>query len=123
MAEAAESSGRWKPSVNPWLIAATVALAAFMEVLDTSIANVALPHIAGSLGASADQRTWVLTPYVGAEDMVVTIRACAATRRAGHDGRLLRAFEARPRLFALWISRGAGSIDRTDAGRMDYRQL
>src|SRR5712675_1280739 len=43
----------WKPKTNPWLIAATVALAAFMEVLDTSIANVALPHIAGSLGANA----------------------------------------------------------------------
>ncbi len=48
----------WKPKTNPWLIAATVALAAFMEVLDTSIANVALPHIAGSLGASSDQSTW-----------------------------------------------------------------
>ena len=45
----------WKPRVNPWLIAMTVALAAFMEVLDTSIANVALPHIAGSLGASTDE--------------------------------------------------------------------
>ena len=44
----------WKPRVNPWLIAMTVALAAFMEVLDTSIANVALPHIAGSLGASTE---------------------------------------------------------------------
>jgi MFS transporter, DHA2 family, multidrug resistance protein len=42
----------WKPKSNPWLIAATVALATFMEVLDTSIANVALPHIAGDLGAS-----------------------------------------------------------------------
>lgn len=52
MSDEVGSSGRWKPSVNPWLIAATVALAAFMEVLDTSIANVALPHIAGDLGAS-----------------------------------------------------------------------
>ncbi|MGA7341944.1 MAG: EmrB/QacA family drug resistance transporter, partial [Terracidiphilus sp.] len=55
---------RWKPRVNPWLIAMTVALAAFMEVLDTSIANVALPHIAGSLGASTDEGTWVLTSYL-----------------------------------------------------------
>src|ERR1700689_2232233 len=54
----------WKPRVNPWLIAMTVALAAFMEVLDTSIANVALPHIAGSLGASTDEGTWVLTSYL-----------------------------------------------------------
>ncbi len=54
----------WKPRVNPWLIAMTVALAAFMEVLDTSIANVALPHIAGSLGASVNEGTWVLTSYL-----------------------------------------------------------
>jgi DHA2 family multidrug resistance protein len=58
------TSEQWKPKVNPWLIAATVALAAFMEVLDTSIANVALPHIAGDLGASTDQGTWVLTSYL-----------------------------------------------------------
>ena len=49
MPEAAEI---WKPKFNPWLIAVVVALAAFMEVLDTSIANVALPHMAGNLGAS-----------------------------------------------------------------------
>ena len=48
----------WKPKHNPWLIALTVTLATFMEVLDTSIANVALPHIAGSVGASQDEATW-----------------------------------------------------------------
>jgi hypothetical protein len=53
----------WKPRHNPWLIAVVVAMAAFMEVLDTSIANVALPHMAGNLGASQDQSTWVLTSY------------------------------------------------------------
>ena len=47
--------------VNPWLIAAAVMLATFMEVLDTSIASVALPYIAGSLSASTDEATWVLT--------------------------------------------------------------
>jgi len=51
--------------VNPWLIAVVVSLAAFMEVLDTSIANVALPHIAGDLGASTDESTWVLTSAGG----------------------------------------------------------
>ena len=50
--------------INPWLIAVVVSLAAFMEVLDTSIANVALPHIAGGLGASNDESTWVLTSYL-----------------------------------------------------------
>jgi MFS transporter, DHA2 family, multidrug resistance protein len=54
----------WQPRYNPWLIAVVVALAAFMEVLDTSIANVALPYIAGNLGASNDQSTWVLTSYL-----------------------------------------------------------
>jgi DHA2 family multidrug resistance protein len=54
----------WKPRYNPWLIAVVVALAAFMEVLDTSIANVALPYMAGNLGASNDQSTWVLTSYL-----------------------------------------------------------
>ena len=63
----------WKPRVNPWVIAATVALAAFMEVLDTSIANVALPHIAGSLGASEDQSTWVLTSYLVSNAIVLPL--------------------------------------------------
>jgi DHA2 family multidrug resistance protein len=51
----------WRPKVNPWLIGATVSIAAFVEVLDTSVANVALPYIAGGLGASYDDSTWVLT--------------------------------------------------------------
>ncbi len=63
----------WKPRVNPWLIAMTVALAAFMEVLDTSIANVALPHIAGNLGASENQSTWVLTSYLVSNAIVLPL--------------------------------------------------
>jgi len=50
--------------INPWWIAGTVMLATFMEVLDTSVANVALPHIAGNLSASVDEATWVLTAYL-----------------------------------------------------------
>ncbi|WP_446742785.1 DHA2 family efflux MFS transporter permease subunit [Silvibacterium acidisoli] len=69
----------WKPKANPWLIAATVALAAFMEVLDTSIANVALPHIAGDLGASQDQGTWVLTSYLVANAIVLPAGAWASS--------------------------------------------
>src|SRR5215469_7774845 len=63
----------WKPEFNPWLIAVVVALAAFMEVLDTSIANVALPYMAGSLGASNDQSTWVLTSYLVSNAIVLPI--------------------------------------------------
>jgi MFS transporter, DHA2 family, multidrug resistance protein len=63
----------WKPSVNPWLIAVVVAMAAFMEVLDTSIANVALPYMAGNLGASNDESTWVLTSYLVSNAIVLPI--------------------------------------------------
>src|SRR5437016_1053352 len=63
----------WRPQVNPWLIAVVVAMAAFMEVLDTSIANVALPYMAGSLGASNDESTWVLTSYLVSNAIVLPI--------------------------------------------------
>jgi len=63
----------WRPKFNPWLIAVVVALAAFMEVLDTSIANVALPYMAGDLGASNDESTWVLTSYLVSNAIVLPI--------------------------------------------------
>src|SRR5262249_45548869 len=53
-----------RPGVSPWTIASIVMLATFMEVLDTSVANVALPHIAGNLSASTEESTWVLTSYL-----------------------------------------------------------
>src|SRR5690242_18947518 len=60
-------------SINPWVIAVTVTLATFMEVLDTSIANVALPHIAGNLSAGQDESTWVLTSYLVSNAIVLPI--------------------------------------------------
>src|SRR5947208_3709359 len=63
----------WRPKVNAWVIAVVVAIAAFMEVLDTSIANVALPYMAGSLGASNDESTWVLTSYLVSNAVVLPI--------------------------------------------------
>lgn len=63
----------WQPNYNPWLIAVVVTLAAFMEVLDTTIVNVALPHIAGSLSSSSDEATWALTSYLVANGIVLTI--------------------------------------------------
>ena len=54
----------WVPRFNPWLIAVSVMLATFMEVLDTAVANVSLPHIAGSLSATPEEATWVLTSYL-----------------------------------------------------------
>jgi MFS transporter, DHA2 family, multidrug resistance protein len=59
--------------VNPWLIAITVMLATFMEVLDTSVANVSLPHIAGNLGAGVDESTWVLTSYLVSNAIVLPL--------------------------------------------------
>ncbi len=70
----------WKPKHNPWLVALTVTLATFMEVLDTSIANVALPHMAGSLGASQEEATWVLTSYLVSSAIVLPISGWLATR-------------------------------------------
>ncbi len=63
----------WRPKFNPWLIGVVVAGAAFMEVLDTSIANVALPYIGGNLGASTDQSTWILTSYLVSNAIVLPI--------------------------------------------------
>ena len=63
------SSGK---AVNPWLIARVVALASFMEVLDTTIANVALPYIAGGLGVSQDEASWVVTTYLVSNAIILT---------------------------------------------------
>ncbi len=74
--KAAAPSGQqavWTPNFNPWLIALTVTLASFMEVLDTSIANVALPHIAGGLSASEDEATWVLTSYLVSNAIILPL--------------------------------------------------
>jgi DHA2 family multidrug resistance protein len=62
-------------AINPWVIAITVTLATFMELLDTAIANVALPHIAGGLGVSSDESTWVLTSYLVANAVVLPLSA------------------------------------------------
>jgi len=68
-----DQSDAWRPAVNPWIIALAVTLATFMEVLDTSIANVALPHIAGSLSAGQDESTWVLTSYLVSNAIVLPL--------------------------------------------------
>src|ERR1700722_9932944 len=69
---AAASRARADATVNPWLIAAVVALATFMEVLDTTIANVALPYIAGGMGVSEDEASWVVTTYLVANAIILT---------------------------------------------------
>ena len=79
MTQATDSDNRsedqWEPSVNPWLITVAVMLATFMEVLDTSISSVALPYIAGSLSASTDEATWVLTSYLVSNAIILPASA------------------------------------------------
>ena len=69
----------WVPKHNPWLIAITVSMATFMEVLDSSVANVSLPHIAGSFGATQDESTWVLTCYLISNAVVLPVAAYMST--------------------------------------------
>jgi DHA2 family multidrug resistance protein len=73
-------SGGFHPGYNPWVVALTVTLATFMEVLDTSIANVALPHIAGNLSAGQDQSTWVITSYLVSNAIVLPLSGWLSTR-------------------------------------------
>ena len=90
--EQAAEDANWKPAVNPWAIALVVTLVAFMEILDTTIVNVSLPHIAGSLSASYDDATWTLTSYLVANGIVLPI--------SGWLGRLL----GRKRYFLICIA-------------------
>jgi DHA2 family multidrug resistance protein len=77
---AAPTFPEWKPKHNPWAIALTVTMATFMEVLDTSIANVSLPHIAGNLSASQDEATWVLTSYLVSNAVVLPLSGWMSTK-------------------------------------------
>ncbi len=85
------SEESWRPRANPWLIAIAVTMAAFMEVLDTTIVNVSLPHIAGSVSSSYDDATWTLTSYLVANGIVLPI--------SGSLGRVL----GRKRYFIICI--------------------
>ena len=69
----------WRPKANPWAIALVVTMATFMEVLDTSIANVSLPHIAGNLSAGSDESTWVLTSYLVSNAIILPISGWLST--------------------------------------------
>ena len=71
--EQAAEDANWKPAVNPWAIALVVTLVAFMEILDTTIVNVALPHISGTMSVSNDEATWTLTAYLVANGIVLPI--------------------------------------------------
>jgi DHA2 family multidrug resistance protein len=82
----------WRTAANPWLIAAVVSMAAFMEILDTSIANVALPYMAGSLGASNDESTWILTSYLASNAIVLPL------------GGWLAGFLGRKRFFSICLA-------------------
>jgi DHA2 family multidrug resistance protein len=88
----AASDRAWRPKANPWAIAIVVTIAAFMEILDTTIVNVSLPHIAGTVSASYDDATWTLTSYLVANGIVLPI--------SGFIGRVL----GRKRYFLICIA-------------------
>ncbi len=88
----AAADAAWRPQSNPWLIAVVVTIAAFMEILDTTIVNVSLPHIAGAMSASYDQATWTLTSYLVANGIVLPI--------SGWFGRII----GRKRYFLICIA-------------------
>src|SRR5579864_9315566 len=67
-------------AANPWVIAVVVALASFMEVLDTTVANVALPYVAGGMGVSADEASWVVTTYLVSNAVILTASGSLAKR-------------------------------------------
>ena len=69
----------WRPGVSPWIIAIAVMLATFMEVLDTSVANVSLPHIAGSFSATTEEAVWVLTSYLISNAIILPTTAWFST--------------------------------------------
>jgi DHA2 family multidrug resistance protein len=92
MTDSKRDAGDWRPSHNPWFVAVAVTLAAFMEVLDTTIVNVALPHIAGTLSVSYDQATWALTSYLVSNSIVLPL--------SGFFGRLI----GRKRYFVICIA-------------------
>src|SRR5271165_2029785 len=66
--------------VNPWIVTVAVMLATFMEVLDTTVVNVAVPHMAGNLGASVDEGTWVVTSYLVSNAIILPMAGWLATR-------------------------------------------
>src|SRR5512146_1206638 len=68
------------PEVNPWIVAVAVMLGTFMEVLDTTVVNVSLPHIAGSLSATVDETTWVLTSYLVSNAIVLPMTGWLANQ-------------------------------------------
>jgi MFS family permease len=72
----------WKPSHSPWLIAVAVMIATFMEVMDTSIASVAVPYIAGSTASTNDEAEWVLTVYLVANAVFLVARKAGASARS-----------------------------------------
>jgi MFS family permease len=83
------SSPQVAPSLSPWLVAIAVMSSTFMEVLDTTVVNVSLPHIAGNLSASTDEATWTLTSYLVANAIILPMTGWLArqfrTQAAAHD--------------------------------------
>ena len=135
------------PHVNPWIVAIAVMFATFMEVLDTTVVNVSLPHIAGSLSASVDEATWALTSYLVANAIILPMTGwlancfgrkrmlmaavfgftaasvlCGLAPHSGHADLLPRhAGRHRRRAAAAFAGRDAGSLSRRRTAARRWR--
>ncbi len=93
------------PHINPWIVAISVMFATFMEVLDTTVVNVSLPHIAGSLSATVDEATWTLTSYLVANAIILPITGWLANQ----FGRKRLLISLGCRIYDCFISMRAGA--------------
>src|SRR5437879_12816735 len=98
------AAGEINPEINPWIIAVSVMFATFMEVLDTTVVNVSLPHIAGNLSASIEEATWALTSYLVANAIILPMTGWLA-RMIGRQRQLMLSVLGVHELF-LSCSRG-----------------
>jgi DHA2 family multidrug resistance protein len=87
-----------QPHVNPWIVAVAVMFATFMEVLDTTVVNVSLPHIAGSLSASVDEAAWALTSYLVANAIILPMTGWIANYFGRKRTLLAAVFGSPPRV-------------------------
>ena len=108
--------------VNPWIVAIAVMAGTFMEVLDTTVVNVSLPHIAGNLSASTDEATWVLTSYLVANAIVLPMTGWLANYFGRRRILLISVApaEARQSHGLLGVGYRGGAHAGTRPGRMDY---
>ncbi len=97
--------------INPWLIAVSVMFATFMEVLDTTVVNVSLPHIAGTLSATIDEATWALTSYLVANAIILPMTGWLASMFGRKNLLMLSVIGFTAASFLCGLAPTLGSLD------------